>query len=42
MCEWFAACVRKAAGFVQHPILGKVPCCEECADKAGRILVKED
>jgi hypothetical protein len=33
LCEWFAKCIRVAAGVVWHPTLGDVPTCQECADK---------
>lgn len=32
-CQWFALCTRPAAGTVQHPALGAVPTCRECADR---------
>lgn len=38
MCEWFLMCANEAAGTVTHPILGEVPTCERCADKAGKTL----
>ena len=34
-CQWFALCTNPAAGTVAHPILGSVPTCQRCADKAG-------
>lgn len=41
MCEWFAGCIRVAAGFVHHAILGNIPCCKECAEKLGMTLESE-
>ena len=32
-CEWFAGCVRPAAGMAPHPILREVPTCQICADR---------
>lgn len=32
-CQWFARCDRPAVGVVDHPMLGDVPCCQQCADK---------
>jgi len=37
-CEWFARCDRPAAGVVDHPMLGDVPCCTPCAEKLGLNL----
>jgi len=31
MCEYFALCVRPAAGVTAHPVLTWVPTCRECA-----------
>lgn len=31
-CEWFAGCLRPAAGTVPHPILRQVPTCRACAE----------
>lgn len=33
LCEWYALCVRPAAGTTPHPILGPVPICTQCAAK---------
>lgn len=33
VCEWFALCDHPAAGTVDHPILGAVPCCTRCATR---------
>ncbi|AXG66339.1 hypothetical protein SEA_ANNADREAMY_260 [Streptomyces phage Annadreamy] len=41
MCEWFLNCFNAIAGFASHPILGKVPCCQECADRFGFTLESE-
>ena len=30
-CEWFARCENETAYYVEHPVLGPVPCCERCA-----------
>lgn len=33
-CEWYALCVRPAAGTVAHPAFPNgVPCCTSCAKK---------
>lgn len=34
LCEWFALCDRPATTYVQHPVLGAVPCCQRCAERA--------
>lgn len=34
VCEWFALCDRPAVTRVDHPVLGSVPCCIECAGRA--------
>ena len=39
ICEWYALCVRPAAGAVRHPILGLVPTCVECAAKHDLTLI---
>ena len=31
ICQYFALCTNRADGYVKHPILGNVPCCERCA-----------
>jgi hypothetical protein len=33
-CEWFLACTNTATVRVSHPILGAVPTCQRCADRA--------
>jgi hypothetical protein len=33
-CQWFAACDRSAVTTVAHPVLGDVPACQRCADRA--------
>jgi hypothetical protein len=41
ICEWFALCTNVAVGVIKHPVLGRVPCCQRCADKlemANRLL----
>ena len=30
-CEWFALCRRDALTYLEHPVLGPVPCCVVCA-----------
>lgn len=35
-CQWFALCVNDATQLVPHPILGDVPACDRCADKAAK------
>ena len=37
-CQWFALCTNDAEGIVKHPILGDVPTCTRCADKAEETL----
>jgi hypothetical protein len=34
-CEWFALCANPATGTTPHPILGDVPTCDRCADRAS-------
>ena len=36
MCQWFALCDRFATREVSHPVLGSVPTCERCAERAER------
>jgi hypothetical protein len=36
LCEWFALCDRPATGTTPHPILGAVPTCDRCAERANR------
>ena len=38
-CQWFALCVRDAAGVVAHPVLGEVPTCTVCAASHDLALV---
>lgn len=33
-CQWFALCDRLATTTVKHSILGDVPCCDRCAQRA--------
>lgn len=39
-CQYFALCPNDAAGVVEHPVLGDVPCCERCATKFDLVLVE--
>lgn len=32
-CNWFALCPNQADGYVEHPVLGKVPTCRDCAER---------
>lgn len=34
MCRWFLLCTNPATTTVRHPILGQVPCCARCAERA--------
>lgn len=34
-CHWFAGCTNAAATSVPHPVLGDVPVCQRCAERAG-------
>ncbi len=34
LCQWFVMCQRPATTTVDHPILGDVPCCAQCAEFA--------
>lgn len=36
-CEWFAACDRPAVTLTPHPLIGKVPTCQRCAEKLERL-----
>jgi hypothetical protein len=36
-CLWFALCENESTCFVDHPVLGPVPCCDRCALLAGGI-----
>ncbi len=35
LCAWFAGCTRPAPWCAEHPVLGPVPICQECADRMG-------
>jgi hypothetical protein len=35
-CEWFAMCDHDATVLVLHPILGHVPACASCAERASQ------
>lgn len=35
MCEWFAMCTNEATDFMPHPILGDVPICDRCKERAS-------
>ena len=35
VCMWFAACDNPATGTTPHPILGDVPTCDRCAERAA-------
>jgi hypothetical protein len=34
-CEWFALCTNTTDTYIEHPILGPVPCCARCAAQVG-------
>lgn len=34
ICQWFALCTNEATQTISHPILGEVPTCDRCADRA--------
>lgn len=38
-CRWYALCDNTADGHVEHPVLGRVPCCQRCATRHGLTLV---
>lgn len=42
MCDWFAACEQPSAGIVEHPILGDVEVCTDCARKLDLNLQSRD
>ena len=31
-CQWFARCDRPATNTEPHPVMGDVPCCQQCFD----------
>ena len=35
LCQWSALCNNIATTTIQHPILGAVPCCARCAERAN-------
>ncbi len=35
-CQWFAKCPQWASTIVSHPVLGDVPVCARCNEKAGQ------
>lgn len=39
VCEWYLLCTNPATRTIPHPILGRVPACDRCAERAG---AKED
>lgn len=36
-CQWYAACPSDATTIVSHPVLGDVPTCARCAQRAGAV-----
>jgi len=34
MCEWFLLCTNQATGTAPHPVLGPVPTCDRCRERA--------
>lgn len=39
LCRYYALCDRPAVGYVDNPIIGRVPTCQRCADKHDIKLV---
>jgi hypothetical protein len=37
VCAWWALCSTKAASLRPHPLLGEVPICPDCDEKANRL-----
>ncbi len=37
-CEWFLRCDHEAEGVLTHPVLGYVPTCGRCAERAEQKL----
>ena len=35
-CRWFLACDNPATTMVSHPIMGAVPTCARCAERARK------
>ena len=36
-CEWFLLCTNEATTTRRMPVLGDVPVCQQCADRADSI-----
>lgn len=37
-CTWFTLCTNPVQGAIVHPVLGEVPACARCAERAGTLL----
>jgi len=36
-CEWVAYCNNESTGILDHPVIGPVVICDQCADSMNRL-----